>query len=133
MCSPRLVQCRLRRRGNVERVKLGVFGLNCKATINPAATARLAKRCEDLGYDSWWAGEHVVLPSPRVPPAPMEPTDAILDPLVHLAFVAALTELVTDITHQCCQQVIQCDEAHGRIIRMSDHREMRRSAAEPAE
>jgi probable F420-dependent oxidoreductase len=72
-------------------VKLGVFGLNSKATISPAATARLARRCEDLGYDSWWVGEHVVLPSPRVPPAPMEPTDAILDPLVHLAFVAAVT------------------------------------------
>jgi probable F420-dependent oxidoreductase len=73
-------------------VKLGVFGLNSKATSGPPATARLARRCEDLGYDSWWVGEHVVLPSPRVPPAPMEPTDAILDPLVHLAFVAAVTE-----------------------------------------
>jgi probable F420-dependent oxidoreductase len=73
-------------------VKLGVFGLNSKATSGPAATARLAKRCEALGYDSWWAGEHVALPSPRVPPAPMEPTDSILDPLVHLAFVAGATE-----------------------------------------
>jgi probable F420-dependent oxidoreductase len=73
-------------------VKLGVFGLNSKATTGPAATGRLAKRCEELGYDSWWVGEHVVLPSPRVPPAPMEPTDAILDPLVHLAFVAGVTE-----------------------------------------
>jgi probable F420-dependent oxidoreductase len=53
---------------------------------------QLAKRCEELGYESWWVGEHVVLPSPRVPPAPMEPTDAILDPLVHLGFVAAVTE-----------------------------------------
>jgi probable F420-dependent oxidoreductase len=79
-------------RGIVERVKLGVFGLNSKATSGPTATARLAKRCEELGYDSWWVGEHVVLPSPRVAPAPMEPTDAILDPLVHLAFVAAVTE-----------------------------------------
>ena len=73
-------------------MKLGVFGLNTKATCGPAATARLAKRCEELGYDSWWVGEHVVLPSPRVPPSPMEPTDAILDPLVHLAFVAGVTE-----------------------------------------
>jgi probable F420-dependent oxidoreductase len=73
-------------------VKLGVFGLNSKATSGPAATARLARRCEELGYDSWWVGEHVVLPSPRVPPAPMEPTDEILDPLVHLGFVAAVTE-----------------------------------------
>lgn len=73
-------------------MKLGVFGLNSKVTCGPAATARLARRCEQLGYDSWWVGEHVVLPSPRVPPAPMEPTDAILDPLVHLAYVAAVTE-----------------------------------------
>ena len=35
------------------------------------------------------AGEHVVLPSPRVPASPMEATDPILDPLVHLAYVAA--------------------------------------------
>ncbi|MBK5333241.1 MAG: LLM class F420-dependent oxidoreductase [Ilumatobacteraceae bacterium] len=75
-------------------MKLGVFGLNSKATSGPAATARLAKRCEELGYDSWWVGEHVVLPSPRVAPAPMDPTDVILDPLVHLAFVAAATERI---------------------------------------
>jgi alkanesulfonate monooxygenase SsuD/methylene tetrahydromethanopterin reductase-like flavin-dependent oxidoreductase (luciferase family) len=37
------------------------------------------------------AGEHVVLPSPRVPDSPMEPTDPIIDPLVHLAY-AAVTE-----------------------------------------
>lgn len=86
------MQCRRRRHGIVDRVKLGVFGLNSKATSGPAATARLARRCETLGYESWWVGEHVVLPSPRVAPAPMEPTDAILDPLVHLAFVAGASE-----------------------------------------
>ena len=73
-------------------MKLGVFGLNSKAAIDGGATARLAVRCEELGYESWWAGEHVVLPSPRVPPAPMDPEDPILDPLVHLAFVAAVTQ-----------------------------------------
>ena len=84
--------CHRRRHGFVDRVKLGVFGLNSKATSGPAGTTRLARRCEELGYESWWAGEHVVLPSPRVPPAPLEPTDAILDPLVHLAFVAGASE-----------------------------------------
>src|SRR5207344_3586317 len=54
----------------------------------------LARLAEDLGYESVWAGEHVVLPSPRVAPAPMEPTDAIIDPLVWLAFVAAATSRV---------------------------------------
>jgi probable F420-dependent oxidoreductase len=73
-------------------MKLGVFGLNSKATMGSAATKRMAQRCEALGYESWWAGEHVILPSPQVPPSPMQPDDPILDPLVHLAFVAAATE-----------------------------------------
>lgn len=78
--------------GKAQGMELGVSGLNAKATLGPAETVRLARLAEDLGYTSWWAGEHVVLPSPRVPPAPMEPTDPILDPLVHLAFVAGVTE-----------------------------------------
>ncbi|WP_329175905.1 LLM class F420-dependent oxidoreductase [Streptomyces sp. NBC_01477] len=73
-------------------MELGVNGLNAKATLGPAETVRLARLAEELGYRSWWAGEHVVLPSPRTPDAPMEPTDPILDPLVHLAYVAAVTE-----------------------------------------
>jgi probable F420-dependent oxidoreductase len=72
-------------------MKLGVFGISSGRTIAPGPTARLAGRCEELGYDSWWAGEHVVLPSPRVAPSPMRPTDPILDPLVHLAYVAGAT------------------------------------------
>ena len=52
----------------------------------------MARLAEELGYDSIWAGEHVVVPSPRVVPSPMEPEDPILDPLVHLGFVAAATE-----------------------------------------
>jgi probable F420-dependent oxidoreductase len=72
-------------------MELGVTGLNAKATLGPTETARLARLAEALGYRSWWAGEHVVLPNPRVPPAPMEPTDPILDPLVHLTYVAAVT------------------------------------------
>src|SRR5262245_66656644 len=74
------------------RMELGVSGLNAKATLAPAETVRLARLAEDLGYTSWWAGEHVVLPSPRVPELPMEPTHPILDPLVHLSFVAAVTQ-----------------------------------------
>ncbi|MEJ2852149.1 MULTISPECIES: TIGR03619 family F420-dependent LLM class oxidoreductase [unclassified Saccharothrix] len=71
-------------------MELGVYGLNAKAAI--PHTTRLARLAEDLGYRSWWCGEHVVLPSPRVPASPMAPEDPILDPLVHLAHVAAVTE-----------------------------------------
>lgn len=76
-------------------MELGVSGLNAKATVGPADTVELARLAEDLGYSSWWAGDHVVLPSPRVADSPMEPTDPILDPLVHLTYVAAVTERLT--------------------------------------
>jgi probable F420-dependent oxidoreductase len=33
----------------------------------------------------------VVLPSPKVPSLPLDPTEPLLDPLVHLSFVAAVT------------------------------------------
>jgi probable F420-dependent oxidoreductase len=72
-------------------MQLGIFGLNSLAAHLPDTTLALARQAEELGYDSVWAGEHVVLPDPRVSPSPMEPGDAILDPLVHLAFVAAAT------------------------------------------
>ncbi|MQY31617.1 LLM class F420-dependent oxidoreductase [Nocardia aurantia] len=73
-------------------MELGVYGLSAKAALAPQITAQLARRAEELGYRSWWVGDHVVLPSPRVPESPMAPTDPILDPLVHLSYVAALTE-----------------------------------------
>ncbi|CAO5161897.1 LLM class F420-dependent oxidoreductase [Frankia sp. AiPs1] len=72
-------------------MELGVHGLNVKATVGPQATVRLARLAEELGYSSWFVGEHVVLPSPRVPASPMAPHDAIVDPLVHLTYVAAVT------------------------------------------
>lgn len=73
-------------------MRLGVFGINSGSTFQPATTVAMAQLAEDLGFDSVWAGEHVVVPSPRVAPSPMEPEDPILDPLVHLAFVAAATQ-----------------------------------------
>jgi probable F420-dependent oxidoreductase len=73
-------------------MRLGVFGINSGTTYPPPDTIKLARLAEEIGFDSIWAGEHVVVPSPRVVPSPMEPLDPILDPLVHLAFVAAATE-----------------------------------------
>ena len=73
-------------------MRLGVFGINSGSTFQPADTVAVAKRAEALGFDSVWAGEHVVVPSPRVAPSPMEAEDPILDPMVHLGFLAAATE-----------------------------------------
>jgi probable F420-dependent oxidoreductase len=54
--------------------------------------ARLARLAEELGYGSWWCGDHIVLPSPGGPESPVTPTDPFVDPLIHLAYVAAVTE-----------------------------------------
>src|SRR6188472_4566068 len=75
-------------------MQLGVFGLSSGATYQPRDTLALAQLAEELGFDSIWAGEHVVVPNPRVVPSPMEPEDPILDRLVHLGFVAAATERI---------------------------------------
>ncbi len=68
---------------------IGLFALNQHAGAE--ALARLAPLAEELGYDSLWMGEHVVVPDPRRPPSPMEPDEPIHDPLVALAFAAAHT------------------------------------------
>ncbi len=68
---------------------IGLFSLNQHA--GGEALARVGPLAEELGYDSLWMGEHVVVPDPRRPPSPIEPLDPILDPLVALAFVAART------------------------------------------
>jgi probable F420-dependent oxidoreductase len=76
------------------RPTIGLFAINSHACAETGAAARIATLAERLGYDSLWAGEHVVVPSPRVEPSPMEPDEPILDPLVALAHVAAHTERI---------------------------------------
>jgi probable F420-dependent oxidoreductase len=78
----------------VSRPTIGLFAINSHACAAPEAAARVAALAERLGYDSLWAGEHVVVPSPRVDPSPMEPDEPILDPLVALAHVAAHTKRI---------------------------------------
>ncbi len=75
-------------------MRFGLFAVNMGACLDPAAAIRIAVLAEELGFDSLWAGEHVVLPDPRVPPSPMDPDDPILDPIVALTFLAAHTHRV---------------------------------------
>ena len=72
-------------------LKLALFSMTTGPCTYPEGAARVARAAEAAGFDSLWGGEHVVLPDPRVPPSPMEPEDRIMDPVVTLAFVAALT------------------------------------------
>jgi probable F420-dependent oxidoreductase len=60
----------------------------------PGGIADAARFAEEAGFDSLWAGEHVVLPDPQVPPSPMPPQDPALDPLLALAWAGAATTTI---------------------------------------
>lgn len=72
-------------------LRIGLFSVNSYICSRPATASRIARLAEEAGFESLWAGEHVVLPDPRVAPSPMEPGDPILEPLVSLAFLAGQT------------------------------------------
>jgi probable F420-dependent oxidoreductase len=75
-------------------MRLGLIHLNMGSMSSPAALAEAARLAEEAGFDSLWAGEHIVLPDPRVPPSPMEPQDPALDSLLALTWAAAHTSTI---------------------------------------
>ena len=60
-------------------------------TAGPGELQAAAQAAEDAGLDSLWAGEHIVVPDPQVPPSPMAPQDSALDSLIALTWAAAHT------------------------------------------
>jgi probable F420-dependent oxidoreductase len=75
-------------------MRLGLFSINMGPCSRPDSLAAAASAAEAAGFDSVWAGEHVVLPDPQVPPSPMGPQDRALDPLVALTWAAAATSTI---------------------------------------
>jgi len=75
-------------------MQLGLFSINMGPTSWPEALAAAARAAEEAGFDSVWAGEHLILPSPQVPPSPMAPRDRALDAVVALTWAAAHTTRV---------------------------------------
>ena len=75
-------------------MKFGLFAVNMGPCVDPQVAARVAQAAEAAGFDSVWAGEHIVLPDPQAPPSPLPPQAAMLDPTVALAFLAAHTKTV---------------------------------------
>ena len=73
---------------------VGLFAANFHACAQPQVAARVAALAEDLGYDSLWVGDHVVLPNPRVDPSPLEPDVPMLEAIVSLAHLAAHTKRI---------------------------------------
>jgi probable F420-dependent oxidoreductase len=75
-------------------VKLGLFNINMGRQSRPEALASAATAAEEVGFESLWAGEHVILPDPQVPPSPMAPQDPALDPFIGLTYAAAVTSTI---------------------------------------
>lgn len=71
-------------------MKFGLYGVGLGAMAAPGS-GDVARLAEDLGYDSLWTGEHMVLPDPQVPPSHRAPDHPFLDPIVALTHLAAAT------------------------------------------
>ncbi len=72
-------------------MKLGLFSINMDSSVRPDDLVAAARAAEAAGFESAWAGEHVVLPDPQMPPSPMAPRDPALDSLLALTWAAAHT------------------------------------------
>ncbi|MEZ4333105.1 MAG: TIGR03619 family F420-dependent LLM class oxidoreductase [Myxococcota bacterium] len=75
-------------------MKFGYFGLNVGTFNHPDAIERLVVAAEQLGFESIWTGEHVVLVDPQVPPSPVPPLSTFLDTVASLGFAAAKTKRI---------------------------------------
>ena len=73
---------------------LGLVHINMGSMSRPDALVKAAQAAEAAGFDSVWAGEHIVLPDPQVPPSPMPPQDPALDSLLALTWAAAHTTTI---------------------------------------
>ncbi len=72
----------------------GYFGLNVGALRDADSIAKVAVAAEQLGYESIWTGEHVILIDPQQAPSPVPPHSPFVDTVTTLAFAAAKTERI---------------------------------------
>jgi probable F420-dependent oxidoreductase len=71
-------------------MKFGVWLPNCRHLATPDIIRATAVRAEQLGYDSVWVSDHVVVPRANV----VNFGETVFDPLVTLAVVAGATSRV---------------------------------------
>ncbi|HEY2703848.1 MAG TPA: LLM class F420-dependent oxidoreductase [Candidatus Dormibacteraeota bacterium] len=83
-------------------IRLGLITANIGPTTDGPAAVGLATLAEQLGMDSLWAGEHIVIPAGQKSPYPYSPDGQIPggddidipDPLIWLSYVAAATSTI---------------------------------------
>jgi probable F420-dependent oxidoreductase len=74
-----------------DHLKFGLTSIQAGATSYPEALARIAQAAETAGFDSLWAGEHVVLATSS---STIPATTRYLNPVVALTFAAAHTRTI---------------------------------------
>ena len=77
---------------------IGIFVFETNASMDPAV---LAKRAEELGFESFWAAEHPIIPVRITTPYPFasdgiipDPYNRIADPFISLARASAVTTTI---------------------------------------
>jgi len=81
------------------------FGVHLVASgkmIEGEKIARVARRAEELGYDSLWVSDHIIFPTELRSPypyspdgkLPLDPTNPLLEPFTVLSYAAAVTKTV---------------------------------------
>ena len=84
------------------RMKIGINLPNFGRTASREPLAGLARRAEDVGFDSVWFSDHVVMPPEVTTPYPFSPDghfpwpvdDPWYDPVIAMSFAAAATSRV---------------------------------------
>src|SRR5271170_786909 len=115
-------------------MKAGISFANSGPFSRPDLFAQLARDAEELGFESIWTVEHVIIPQPHMPypgsrdgQMPGGDSVAIPDPLIPLAYAAAITKkikLATGVVilpqHHplyLAKQLASLDVlSHGRVI-----------------
>jgi probable F420-dependent oxidoreductase len=83
-------------------MRFGVHLVAAGKVIEGEKIARLARRAEELGYDSVWVSDHIIFPTvlrspyPYSPDGklPLDPTLPLLEPFTVLSYAAAVTKTV---------------------------------------
>ena len=82
-------------------MKAGIIFANSGPFSRPELFGQLAREAEECGFDSIWTVEHVVVPQPHMPypgskdgQMPGGDSVAIPDPLIPLAYAAAITSKI---------------------------------------
>ncbi len=83
-------------------MRFGVHLVAAGKMIEGEKIARVARRAEELGYDSLWVSDHILFPTvlrsryPYSPDGklPLDPSDPLLEPFTVLSYAAAVTQRV---------------------------------------